>query len=198
MSTRNIAKGGFIMAIKVVLLFQMTTNTGPFPGIPAETAPAPAPSIGYAPRVHLGGWSESLWWDANTLGPLLAALKTGYGGKPGLCPSRAALLPAYTSIIGARFYSGGAGKGQSVAFSFPGTAEYHNDVPQMAILVKAAPASAAVARRFTLRGIPDSVIKVGEFAPDVTYAGYVAEFPWTGSALATNPLGFSLPGLTSR
>jgi hypothetical protein len=71
------------MAIKVVLLFQLTTDQGPFPGLTGTTQPSDAPDIGYGVRPHQAGWTESLIWDGNSLGPLINAIKTGYGGKPG-------------------------------------------------------------------------------------------------------------------
>jgi hypothetical protein len=160
------------MAIKVVILFQQITDVQATIINPVISAP----SIGYGSRSHLGGWSESLIWDANTLSPLLNALRIGYGGKPALLPARAALLGKGADIVGVRFYQGGTGKGQSLALQYPGAAGVETDVPQMALLIKAAPASAVVTRRFTLRGIPDGVIQVGEFNPPTWFVTAVANY----------------------
>jgi hypothetical protein len=160
------------MAIKVVMLIQLTTDTP----VSSGNAPAAAPSIGYAPRVHLAGWSESLWWDSNDVTSLIRALKTGYGRLPPLGPSRAALLGNSAQVIGARLYAGGAGKGQSIAFSFPGNASSNVNQPQSAILVVAAPTASAVSRRFTLRGVPGSQESAGEFNPSVAYAKAVSDY----------------------
>src|SRR5574341_2438980 len=164
------------MAIKAVLLFQLTTDIGPFPGLAGTVQPSSAPSIGYGVRQHQAGWSESLWWDSNDLAGLLNAIKIGFGGKPALGPTRAALLPFAASIIGARLYAGGAGRGQSIAFSFPGDPLQNTDVPQMALLCKCGPLSTAVTRRFTIRCIPDTQVSTGEFAPSTSYAAAVADY----------------------
>jgi hypothetical protein len=160
------------MAIKVVLLFQQVSNNY----TSSSNAPVSSPSIGYGVRTHLAGWSESLWWNANNFATLVNAMKNGYGGLPGLLPARAALLGYGAGIIGARFYQGGAGRGQSLAFSYPGGLGVETDQPQTAILVKAGPTGAAVTRRFTLRGIPDSNVAWGEFSADTAFSAAIANY----------------------
>src|SRR6516162_2989694 len=160
------------MAIKVVILFQQTSlqEAG------AIVTPPLAPQIGYAGRVHLGGWTESVYWGTDDIKALSQALFTGANGQSGLLPSRALLLAFGASVIGVRLYQGGAGKGQSLAASYPGLAIADEDIPQMAILVKCGSNTAAVTRRFTVRAIPDQQVRLGEFQPNQIFTTSVQNF----------------------
>jgi hypothetical protein len=160
------------MAIKVVILLQQTSlqEAG------VIVTPPLAPQIGYAGRVHLGGWTESVYWGTDDIKALTQALFTGANGALGLLPSRAQLLAFGASVIGVRLYQGGAGKGQSLAASYPGLAIADEDIPQMAILVKCGSTTAAVTRRFTVRAIPDQQVRLGEFQPNQIFTNSVTAF----------------------
>lgn len=158
------------MPIKVVVLFQdVTLVSAQAPNAWLQQNAVLAPGIGYQARPHIGGWSESFWWASDVVTDLINALQIGAGGAPGLLPSRAALLPNSSAIVGIRLYSGGAGKGQSYGFSYPGNPALSTDVPQMALLCKTGPVGTAVTRRFTIRGVPDAEVTTGEFTPDANY-----------------------------
>lgn len=159
------------MAIKVVILFELVTRQR----APDAQCPSGAENIGYTERTHVAGWSESCWWDTDNVAALMNALRRGVGGKGGLLPTRAGLLPASGAIIGVRLYKGGAGRGQSYAMSFPGFWTIA-DVPQMALLCKTGPVDFAVTRRFVLRGIPDNFVHSGEFCATRNFATGVAEY----------------------
>src|SRR6516162_708516 len=160
------------MAIKVVILFQQTSlqEAG------AIVTPPLAPQIGYAGRVHLGGWTESVYWGTDDIKALTQALFTGANGALGLLPARAQMLAFGASVIGVRLYQGGAGKGQSLAASYPGLAIADEDIPQMAILVKCGSTTAAVTRRFTVRAIPDQQVRLAEFQPNQIFTNSVTAF----------------------
>jgi hypothetical protein len=165
------------MSIKVVVLFQTVTQpsaaVGPL-GITLTTTSAP--NIGYVARQHIAGWSEYFYFYTDSVIDLLSALRTGFGGLPAYLPARAALLPPSGQIVGVRLYQGGAGKGQSYGFSYPGQAGLEQDFPQSALLCKTGPPGVAVSRRFTLRCIPDDVVQGGEFTPSPGYANAVANY----------------------
>ncbi len=155
------------MSIKVVILFQDITAVGVTGG---------SPFLNYSVRSHIAGWSESIYWFGDDVVALTTALTQATNGNPGLLPARAALLPASAAIIGVRLYQGGAGRGQSLGLSYPGAAGNQTDVPQMALLCKLGNASAAVARRFTIRGIPDVFVTAGEWIPTIAYANLVGDY----------------------
>jgi len=155
------------MSIKVVILFQDITAVGVTGG---------SPFLNYSVRSHIAGWSESIYWFGDDVSALTTALTQSTNGNPGLLPARAALLPNSDGTIGVRLYQGGAGRGQSLGLSYPGAAGNQTDVPQMVLLCKLGNASAAVSRRFTLRGIPDVFVTAGEWIPTINYANLVGDY----------------------
>jgi hypothetical protein len=160
------------MAIKVVILFQQVTNIVPV----GVSPPAGAPNIGYTPRSHIAGWTESVIWPSDDVAGLLTALRTGVNQQLGLLAARAAFLPQGADIVGVRLYQGGAGRGQSYAFGFPGATGNPEDIPQMALLMKGGPQTVAVTRRWTVRGFPDNLISLGEFLPTSLYANAIQAY----------------------
>jgi hypothetical protein len=160
------------MAIKVVMLFQQSTQNV----VAAGPLPASAPAIGYFARIHLGGWTESVWWPSDDLTSLLAALRTGAAGHAGLLPSRAQMLPQGCDIVGVRLYAGGAGRGQSLGIGAPGFLGVPADIPQMALLIKGAPTTTAVTRRWVTRGTPDGQVVLGEFAPNNVFIAAIQQY----------------------
>lgn len=156
---------GLKMALKAVILFQLSTTQG-----------NSDPSIGYAGRGHIGGWSESVQISGEDVADFLLRLRGGGAYSAGLLPARAALLPTNATIIGFRVYRSGGGAAQAFAAAYPGSSGLQCDVPQMAILCKGGSTSFGVTRRWTVRGIPDSQIDKGEFAPSPGYAAAVQNY----------------------
>jgi hypothetical protein len=148
------------MSIKCVVIFQQVTEPG-----------HSFPSVGLVGRSHIGGWSESYWWPTDDLSQATAALKGGGSFGPGLLPKRANLLASACSILGVRFYAGGAGKGIFKSMNYPGQYAL-SDIPQMALLAYMSLQGTSAVRRLVLRGVPDSMVDSGEFAP---LSGYVQE-----------------------
>lgn len=138
------------MAIKVVMVFQQTTNEGSF-----------NPELNLAGRAHIGGWTEHVIWPSDSVDQLMQALTAPFAGRPGLLPSRASILNGNGTILGVRLYQGGAGRGQFRAVAFSGDAGI-GDIPQMSLLCTIGVANSPTVRRFTLRGINDSAVVGGE------------------------------------
>ena len=166
------------MPIKIVTMFQATTGQSAtaVTGTNIVITMPQFPVIKYVGRQHSGSWTEMMWWDSDDLAGAITALTQGSGGLPAYFPSRAALLPQNAAIIGARFYSGGAGKGQTRAYAYAGQGTYPNDIPQMALLIKAGPSAWPVVRTFSARCIPDQFVLQGEFSPTPAYANLIATY----------------------
>jgi len=133
---------------RVSFLFQMNTE----PQNPA------------AAMSHAAGWSEG-WW-ANLQLPSSHEFLRRYAEK------RATLLPSQAAIIGFRlaYYdiSGNAllPKGtQTGKFRYVGASTLHCDLPQVALELNASTQGGPNTTRFVLRGMPDDVMKRGEYDP---------------------------------
>lgn len=192
-STRNMALapafsfGDPSMAIKVVMQFQVTTN---------DQAGNNAGSIGYTRRGHIGGWTEHVWYNGDTLSDLRTLLYSTNFYGPGLCLARARLLPKSALVYGVKLYKGGAGRGQTEGRSFPGNSSYDTDIPQMAALCRGGSTGFAVSRVFEVRCIPDDMVTSGEFSPTTSYASnFAAYFNQLGgfSFLANDPTNVANP-----
>ena len=122
---------------------------------------------------HSGGWTESFWlpgtapidnWDN------YAAFRAR------LLPKQAALIgyrqQIYT-VNGNRLIPGGSA---SVKKIVPGNSGYDCDVPQMALEISGRAATLANTAKFTLRGIPDSQVTNGEFAPTPPFKTALGNF----------------------
>jgi len=140
------------MHTRVSFLFQVTTD----------------PQNRAAAIPHTGGWSEGWWTDFQLL-PSQPFL-TRYAEQ------RARLLPSQAAIIGCRmaYYdlSGNAllPKGSATRkFQFPGSASLHTDLPQVALEMVATSQGGPSASRFTLRCMPDDVMKRGEYDPPASF-----------------------------
>lgn len=157
------------MAIKVVMIFQQTTLFNPG----TLVTPVIAPAINYAGRQHLGGWSELVFWPTNSVKDCIDALTKGANGLQGLLPARSGVLNGGASIVGVKLYQGGAGKGQTLAVAYPGNPIFPSDIPQMALLCKCGGQTTAAVRHWTLRGIPDSQVSQGEFAPGTLFITFL-------------------------
>lgn len=140
------------MAQRMTLLFSLTTN-------PTDRGSA---------SPHSAGWSES-WWSR------LEIILTGRS-IPRLASARARLLPANAAIIGFRLANytiagnrlkpTGSSTGKMQYMGLPGSAV---DLPQVAVEMSGTARGAANQSRFSLRGVPDSVMVNGEYQPDSDY-----------------------------
>jgi hypothetical protein len=147
------------MAYRVSLLFDVTT----------------APSDLTAASPHSGGWSESHWTLSVT------DLTTNF--LPLLAQRRAALLSSLSSIIGFRVENftisgnkllpGGTTSGR---FLYPGGFGGTLNLPQDALQISIPAQSAPNVSRSNLRGMPDTVVALGEYQPTTGYKTAVASF----------------------
>ena len=137
-------------------------------------------------RAHTGGWSESIWTtlNANAYRPLWSIMQQ----------KRALLLPLAASIVGFRtqiytistnkILPGGAVSGR---LQVPGTNSNKTDLPQVSLQLSTTGAGVPNTNRLVLRGIPDDVMKNGEYQPDSVFKGLVTQF---ATSLLGNNFGF--------
>lgn len=152
---------------KIVTLFASATDIDNSASVPA---------LGYTPRIHTGGWSETMYSGDLTASQIIQALtQPNINGFNAFLPWRAAILPKKDSIIGVRLYKGTLGKGQSYAFSYAGGFN-QDEQPQVALLMKSGAIGLANSRRWTLRGIPDDQVQGGEFYPGPAFQAALAQF----------------------
>lgn len=123
---------------------------------------------------HKGGWSETYWWIGSEA-PNVAL--TDWSA------ARAPLLPKGCRIIGARVQSytlvGGhlvAGGTNATQIQRAGNAAFDQDLPQVSLGLVGRSGSSPNTRRFTLRGIPDAMMKFGEYQPEPGYKGWMTRF----------------------
>lgn len=159
------------MPSRLTVLFQLNTE---------PVSPALA-------SIHVAGWSETHWINASIL-PNDDRILT-------LCRNRQRLLPSSAAIVGYRIgnytISGKqliANGAQTTRQRFPGSSNANTDVPQMALLcVGSAFGSQPNTSRFAIRGIPDSMVVGGEYAPTTAFSGNVLVYL---GGLASSGFGF--------
>jgi hypothetical protein len=136
----------------------------------SQLSAASAPQF---PVHRIGGWSESWYTVQNGVNDVINQASVGNG----ILLSRAALLGFGASIVGGRVQMvNPVGATQSFAALYPGIPTVLNDIPQMALLMKAPGVGVGNVRRFTLRGIPDTFVSEGEFSPNGTFQGQLSTF----------------------
>ena len=124
---------------------------------------------------HSAGWSESWWRTGITTSSEPAIRELGQ--------ARARMLPLEASIIGFRIgvYTLSGNKiipsGSSTGkLSFAGVSGAFTDLPQVALEMSGKTGGGANVSRFTLRGIPDSIMLKGEYQPNVNFKGTLTRF----------------------
>src|SRR5437867_4059434 len=132
------------MPYKVVVIFEGSTE-------PAGSQP----SIGLSGSSHPFGFTEGYVTSSNNLSNEQTFLRTAWG------PTRAALLPRTTAIVGARFYNIGGGQGIPFALLLPG-GPFVTDLVNCAVLAKSNNNLAATAKRWWIHNIPDVYLIGGE------------------------------------
>lgn len=111
-------------------------------------------SIGH----RIAGWSESIY--AMAFSPLYVTDFYDW------CRVRAQLLCAGAAIVGQRFQQVDPVGGSSTSNRrFPGQLSLVQDVPQMALFWRQPGLNAPNSKPITLRGIPDDLVKEGEYKP---------------------------------
>jgi len=136
---------------KVDLIFHQSTNFSESTSSPVRTA----------------GWSEGFYFNG-TITALQAATDR-------LCNIRAAMLTRAASIVGQRFRVVGGGS-SVLTKRYPGSLNVRADIPQMALLVSAQSKTTPNVRRWTLRGLPDTRVEEGEFAPTSLITGHLSAY----------------------
>ena len=123
---------------------------------------------------HKGGWSETLWWIGSDAPNVVLR---DWANK------RAPMLTRTCRIVGARvqtFTRVGnllvAGGTSAVGLSKQGNPATDPDLPQVSLSLKAQAFGAPNTRRFVLRGMPDEVMKQGEFQPDSNFLRACTEY----------------------
>jgi len=107
------------------------------------------------------GWSETWYIDAN--------FTLAREAMSGVQNSRAGMMPSTVEITGQRYtqlfdLQGTSGKSLATSDRFPGGARgLIQDVPQMALLCSAQAVGTNNVKRYTLRGMPDTVMVGGDF-----------------------------------
>jgi hypothetical protein len=151
---------------KVVVLFSSATD------IKNNTS---VPALGYTPRIHTGGWSETLYSNLTPSQIVSALTQSNYNGYNPFLPWRASCLPVQDAIIGVRLYQGSNGRGQALALSYPG-GFLADEVPQMGLLLKGGATGTANTRRWIIRGVPDDSVTGGEFNPAPNFTDALGNF----------------------
>lgn len=114
------------------------------------------------------GWSEAFWLDQD-----IEQAKVKLGD---LAVARAGMLPVSGHCVGYRITPAiNAGQAYSKAFSFPGGSHERCDMPQMALAIRMTTA-AGINRTIRCAGLPDDVVKGGEYSPTTFFQVQVAEF----------------------
>lgn len=136
------------MAIKVTFFFELRTA-----------------GLGVTSFDRLAGWTETWYFpgDSPETANTAATKSNGWMAK------RAALLGT-AGIVKASRYVNTAVPGRSridIRSAFRGTWQ-DNDIPQMALLCRSQTADNQYGKNWFLRGLPDSVVKGGEFNPGTT------------------------------
>lgn len=152
------------------MLIQLTTGLGQVTSVP-----------------RTAGWSES-WYTNNTN---IDAAKTAFLT---LCQRRAALLPTRAAVVGQRYQIvDPAGSSSTGTNRFPGSAGEVNDVPQMALFYRLPGVGVRNFRPVYIRGIPDDLVKEGEYVPNASYRqrltnffGTLASWQFKGRQLTAN------------
>lgn len=157
------------MPIKVTMLLQDATAT---------QNPGP---LG---QKRIGGWSES-WYvsGSNFQTAINDFISPTVAGGP-VCQARAGLLTPGSSIVGLRVQGVGGvtGASQSLAVNFPGSytssspASLLTTYPGLGLLCSVPATTGANIRRMVLRGLPQNVVKDGEYNPDQAFSQNLSTF----------------------
>jgi len=124
---------------------------------------------------HTGGWSESFWSETPIVPTNLFWNR--------LLQARAKLLPTQARIVGFRFSTytiagnrflpGGSSTGR---LNIPGGSGLVTDIPQVALMFAGSAVGAPNSSRFSIRCVPDDMVKRGEYQPNGAYRALVSDF----------------------
>lgn len=161
-----------MLVTRLTMIFQLSTT-------PTDLTSA---------NIHVGGWTESIWTTMNS---------TGYTAPLNiLATKRAIMLPTTAKIVGLRAQAytiqgnkllpGGSA---STRNNYPGAAGTPNDLPQVALQVSIKSQFGINSSRQMLRGMPDLIMKGGEYQPQQT-----DKTNFTNYATALKATGFGFVG----
>ncbi len=164
---------------RITLLFQLVTE-------PLDKSLA---------NQHLGGWSESIWTTLSPTQAISTVINQIYRRRAACLPASATIVGYRVStvtLVGNRLLSGVS---QSTNTATPGVVGNVADIPQAALQMRGVSPGVPNRNNFWLRGIPDDMIKGGEYQPVRSfrlaidsYAGYLASqgtFGFIGRVLTT-------------
>lgn len=142
------------MAFKCTMLLQLATNVGD------QTAP----------NRRLAGWSESFYDTSSSFPPIQTDFLE-------LCRRRAAMLPRGASIVGQRYQQvNPVAPSQTGSTYYPGSDLWAADTPDMTLLCRCPSRSTRNIRPMYLRGIPDVMVKEGEYSPTAPFTAALNAF----------------------
>lgn len=136
--------------------------------------------------VHVAGWTESIWTSLSPQAytPLWATVQN----------KRAIMLPNQARIVGYRVQQytidgnkllpGGSSAGRQ---NLPGSSNLLTDLPQVSLQVSSSANGNPNTSRQMLRGMPDTIMKGGEYQPDTAFKTAFTNY---ANALKGNNFGF--------
>jgi len=120
-------------------------------------------SAGNPAAIRVGGWSFTVY-DTTLVSPDQKRLFRV------LCEKYAELLPSSGVVVAQRYQNlDPLGPSGTELMRFPGVAGTDNDYPSMALYCRVAGEGVANTRPMYIRGVPDDMIKKGEFVPTPAY-----------------------------
>lgn len=147
------------MPLKLTMLFQVTTE----------------PTDASAAIPHTGGWSESIWTTGSGFLPVQAMAAIAIARSNGL-PKQAAITgfrQGLYTISGNKLLPGGTAVYKRL---WPGNAANPTDLPQVALELSGTSQTSINSNRFTLRCIPDDMMKFGEYQPTPAFKAFVTVY----------------------
>ena len=119
---------------------------------------------------RIAGFSESWYYAGDNPQSALNALEAAGAGIADILSVRSQLLPANSAVVGARAITVGL-PGGTVAREYLriGKGEATPDIPQMALLCRANGAGVPNHKLFSLRGVPDEMVRNGEYGGSREY-----------------------------
>lgn len=118
---------------------------------------------------RIGGFSESVYND--TLGT------EGINQFLKLCEKRAAMLPKFAAVVGQRYQVvNPKGASSTGSARYAGRFDEDADMPQMALYARIGSSGVTNLRPLYLRGMPDEMVKRGEYSPTPGFVTAVANY----------------------
>lgn len=145
------------MPYRATMIMQVTTN----------------PDQAQDASQHSGGWSESWWINQLPIPDAAGPFRALMIARANCLPSAAAIVGyriAQYTLTGNKILPGGASSGR---IRFPGSG-FIQDIPQMALELGCSSAFGNSSRP-SIKGLPDSQVRNGEYQPTAVYRGYIQQ-----------------------